>query len=261
MFLFLTLFNGCVKGQKIIVVVHRQGWRIAFLSYENWKCWNTFYNLEDKVGPHGVDNDTIHVVCVQGLLARMFHIEIIIEDIETVEVGMTERIRRKKLLPSPWTHTYLQLTYVLQFVLCVPDINVSFQNDTLEFSHVQIVEPLEVDTWNSQTFLIQYHDYCLVSELDVSGTSSNMLTEVGQTSFCDKFPILCAIFEQWDPGGHLDVLARDKSSHFSQWDHRGWSLVHRMSKHAMKALYQNENSGSSSSEVEETDVGVSIVFH
>ena len=68
-------------------------------------------------------------------------------------------------------------------------------------------------------------------------------------------------FEQWDPGGHLDVLARDKSSHFSQWDHRGWSLVHRMSKHAMKALYQNENSGSSSSEVEETDVGVSIVFH
>jgi hypothetical protein len=51
-------------------------------------------------GPHGVDNDTIHVVWVQGLLAQMFHIEIIIEDIKTVEVGMTERIRRKKLLPS-----------------------------------------------------------------------------------------------------------------------------------------------------------------
>jgi len=68
-------------------------------------------------------------------------------------------------------------------LFCVPDINVSFQSDTLEFSHVQIVEPLEVDTWNSQTFLIQYHDYCLDGELDVSGTSSNMLTEVGQTFF------------------------------------------------------------------------------
>jgi hypothetical protein len=68
------------------------------------------------------------------------------------------------------------------------------------------MEPLEVDTWNSQNFLIQYHEYCLVSELDVSCTSSSMLTDVGQTSFCDKFPIPCAIFEQWDPGGHLDVL-------------------------------------------------------
>ncbi|CAJ2658817.1 unnamed protein product [Trifolium pratense] len=42
------------------------------------------------------------------------------------------------------------------------------------------------------------------------GTNSSMLTELGQIPFCDKFPILCAIFEQWNPGGHLDVLARDR---------------------------------------------------
>jgi hypothetical protein len=105
-----------------------------------------------------------------------------------------------------------------KFVLSVPGINVSFQSDTLKFSHVQIVEPLEVDTWTSQTFIIQYHDYCLVSEVDVNGTSSSMLT---------------------------------KSSHFTQWDPGGWSLVHWRSQHARQAHYQNENSGSSSLEVEE----------
>ncbi|GAU47032.1 hypothetical protein TSUD_239890 [Trifolium subterraneum] len=245
---------------------HQQGWRITFLSYENWKCWNTFYNLKDKVGSHGMVNDTIHVVWVQDLLARMLRIEIIIKDIKTVEVGMTDRIKQKKLLPSPWIQTYLQSIYVLQFV---PNINVTFQSDTLEFSHVQIVEPLEVDTWNSQTFLIQYKDYYLVSEFDVRGSSSNMITEVGQTFFHDKFPVPCVIFEQWDPGGHLNVLTRDRSSQFTQWDPGGWSLRSQHAREALyrnenliikanqadEALYQDENSGSSSFEVEESDVG------
>ncbi|AES96796.2 hypothetical protein MTR_5g041580 [Medicago truncatula] len=35
----------------------------------------------------------------------------------------------------------------------------------------------------------------------------------------------------------------------------GWSLVHWRSPHAWKAVYHNENSGSSSSEVEEADAG------
>lgn len=26
-------------------------------SCENWECWNIFYNLEDKLGLHGVDSD------------------------------------------------------------------------------------------------------------------------------------------------------------------------------------------------------------
>jgi len=207
-------------------------------------------------GLHGVHSDTIHVVWVQVLLAWMFHIEVIIEDIKIVEVGMMERIRHKKMLPSPLVQTYLQLIYVLQFLLSVQDINVSSHSDTLEFSHVQIVEPLEVETLNSQTFLIQYNDYSLgsdtwivspclfnfwllftpivftvqqVSELDVNGTSSNVLTEVGQTSFCDKFPILCAYFEQWDLGGHLDVSTRARSSHFKQWD--PGKLIHSLLQH------------------------------
>ncbi|CAJ2667684.1 unnamed protein product [Trifolium pratense] len=116
-------------------------------------------------------------------------------------------------------------------------------------------EPLEVDTWSSQTSLIQHHYYYLISELDVSDTNSYMLTKVGQTSFCDKFPTLYAIFEEWDPGGNLDVLAQDGSSHFTQWDPGGWSLVHWRNQLAREAPYQDENSGSSSFEVEETDVG------
>ncbi|KEH21668.1 hypothetical protein MTR_7g014365 [Medicago truncatula] len=44
-------------------------------------------------------------------------------------------------------------------------------------------------------------------------------------------------------------------SQFNQWDPGGCALVHWRSRHAWEALYQNENSGSSSSEVEETDVG------
>ncbi|CAJ2667029.1 unnamed protein product [Trifolium pratense] len=104
-------------------------------------------------------------------------------------------------------------------------------------------EPLEVDTWSSQTSLIQHHYYYLISELDVSDTNSYMLTKVGQTSFCDKFPTLYAIFEEWDPGGNLDVLAQDGSSHFTQWDPGGWSLVHWRNQLAREAPYQDENSG------------------
>ncbi|CAJ2661799.1 unnamed protein product [Trifolium pratense] len=44
------------------------------------------------------------------------------------------------------------------------------------------------------------------------GTSSSMLTELSQMPFCDKFPIRCAIFEQWNPGGYLDVLTRDSNN-------------------------------------------------
>jgi len=40
---------------------------------------------------------------------------------------------------------------------------------------------------------------------------------------------------------------------FFQWNPGGWSLVHWRIQHAWEALYQNENSGSSSSEVEEND--------
>lgn len=44
-------------------------------------------------------------------------------------------------------------------------------------------------------------------------------------------------------------------SQFTQWDPGGCSLVYWRSQHAWRALHQNENSRSSSSEVEETDAG------
>ncbi|CAJ2648133.1 unnamed protein product [Trifolium pratense] len=58
----------------------------------------------------------------------------------------------------------------------------------------------------------------------------------------------------------LDVLTRDSSSHFIQWDPGGWSLVHLRSQPAKEALYQDENSGSSSFEVEESDVGGFLLY-
>ncbi|CAJ2641867.1 unnamed protein product [Trifolium pratense] len=58
----------------------------------------------------------------------------------------------------------------------------------------------------------------------------------------------------------LDVLTRDRSSHFIQWDPGGWSLVHWRSQPAKEAFYQDENSGTSSFEVEETDVGGFLVY-
>jgi hypothetical protein len=53
--------------------------------------------------------------------------------------------------------------------MSVQDINVISQNNTLDFYHVQIMdplevlpmEPLEVDSLNLQVFLAQYHDHCI----------------------------------------------------------------------------------------------------
>jgi len=52
------------------------------------------------------------------------------------------------------------------------------------------------------------------------------------------------------------VVSTTSSLHFTHWDPGGWwSLVHWRSQYAWEALYQDENLGLSSSEVEETDVG------
>jgi len=60
-------------------------------------------------------------------------------------------------------------------------------------------------------------------------------------------------FLQWHKG-NCYIFQINPSLNFTQWDPRGWCLVHWRSQHAWEALYQNENSGSSFSEVEETDV-------
>jgi hypothetical protein len=58
-----------------------------------FKYLKDFYNLEDKVGLHGVDSDISHVVWVQCLLACMFHNEGIIDYNKVVEVEMIEKIK------------------------------------------------------------------------------------------------------------------------------------------------------------------------
>jgi len=61
-------------------------------------------------------------------------------------------------------------------------------------------------------------------------------------------------FLRWDKE-NCYIFQTKPSLHFNHWDPRGWSLVHWRSQHAWEALYQNENSRSSSSYVEYTDVG------
>jgi len=67
---------------------------------------------------------------------------------------------------------------------------------------------------------------------------------------------------------HLEkecIIATDKGNcyifqtkpflYFTQWDPGVCSPIHRKSQHTWKLFYQNKNSGLSSLEVEETDVG------
>jgi hypothetical protein len=91
------------------------------------------------------NNDMIHVVLVQCLSTNILCNWKTICDIKVVEVEMMERIRHKRMLLSSWS-------------------------DALEFYHVQIIdplevismEPLEVDSLNSQIFFTHYHDYYTV---------------------------------------------------------------------------------------------------
>jgi hypothetical protein len=106
----LDLFNCCLQGQNVVLLVLWQEWSIVVKAYENWKYWLPFYNLEDKLGLHGVESDTIYVFWVQSLLEWMFYYEETIEEIKVVEVRMMERTRRMKMLPSSW----VQFIYVLQ---------------------------------------------------------------------------------------------------------------------------------------------------
>jgi hypothetical protein len=133
------------------------------------------FNLEDKVGFKGDGNVMINDALTSCLFINMLCIEEIICGIKVVEVEMMERIRHKKmLLSSSWS-------------------------DALEFYHVQIMDPLEVDSLNSQIFL----------------------TEVVKKSIwtiCNQFLISCAHFKQWDPGQQLKMCKTMWSFKFKQWD-------------------------------------------
>jgi hypothetical protein len=125
-----------------------------------------FVDLEDKIIFRGFgNNDMIHVVLVQCLSTNILCNEKTIGDNKVVEVEneMMERIRHKRMLLSSWS-------------------------DALEFYHVQIMDPLGVDSLNSQIFITHYHDYYIVG----NGTwwqikTKNMLTH-------SQFEKVCA----WD---------------------------------------------------------------
>jgi hypothetical protein len=96
---------------------------------------NIVFDLEDKITFREVGNDMINVVLLSCLFTNMFSNEVIICNIKVVEAEMMERIRHKMLLSS-WS-------------------------DALEFYHVQIMDPLEVDNLSSQMFFTQHEDYCI----------------------------------------------------------------------------------------------------
>ncbi|CAJ2634073.1 unnamed protein product [Trifolium pratense] len=198
---------------------------------------------------------------VHDVIRDSQHDEVVDFEIDNTKSAMVSNVINPNVQSAPLICVQTEATPVTDCIVPASKYHnesmVAFERimDAATETQISENEPLEVDTWSSQTSLIQHHYYYLISELDVSDTNSYMLTKVGQTSFCDKFPTLYAIFEEWDPGGNLDVLAQDGSSHFTQWDPGGWSLVHWRNQLAREAPYQDENSGSSSFEVEETDVG------
>ena len=226
----INILNCLLKGQRVVALNCWQGCTHCITTYTILKNWNTLRNLEDKVSLQGVNSDTIHIGWVQGLLAWMFHIEGIIKYIETVEVGMMERIRKKKMLPSLW----VQLIYVVQYLPSVRDMNMISHNDTLDFYHVHIMdrlevismEPLEVDSLILQVFLIQYHGHCIQS-----GTWIKSLC-LFNFWLLIKMNVFTVYFEQWDPGGHLNMFTPVRSYRLKKWDPGGWSLVHWRSQHA-----------------------------
>ncbi|MCH99386.1 hypothetical protein A2U01_0020398, partial [Trifolium medium] len=209
--------------------------------------------------PKDEKKETDEVEQVHDFIRDSQHNEVVDFEIDDTKSAMVSNVINPNVQYAPLICLQIEATPITHCIVPTSKYHnesvVAFERIIDATTETQISEkkPLEVDTWNSQTSLIQYHDYYLISELDVSGTNSYMLTKVGQTSFCDQFPTSYAIFEEWDPGGNLDVLAQDWSSHFTQWDPGGWSLVHWRRQHAKEALYQDENSGSSSFEVEETD--------
>jgi hypothetical protein len=64
----------------------------AATTNNNFKYLQNLYNLEDKVGLHGVDSYISHVVWVQCLLACMFHNDGIIDYNKVVEVEIIKRL-------------------------------------------------------------------------------------------------------------------------------------------------------------------------
>ncbi|RHN77979.1 hypothetical protein MtrunA17_Chr1g0160571 [Medicago truncatula] len=125
---------------------------------------------------------------------------------------MMERIRKKKMLPSSWVQRCLQLIFVVQLHLIVQDINVISHNDTLE---VIPVEPLEVDSLNLQVFLTQYHGHCIQSGAWIESLCLlNFLLLINMIVFT-------VYFEQWDPGGHLNMFTPARSYGLKQWVPRG----------------------------------------
>ncbi|CAJ2647760.1 unnamed protein product [Trifolium pratense] len=191
---------------------------------------------------------------VHDVIRDSQHDEVVDFEIDNTKSAMVSNVINPNVQSAPLICVQTEATPVTDCIVPASKYHnesmVAFERIMDAATEIQISEnePLEVDTWSSQTSLIQHHYYYLISELDVSDTNSYMLTKVGQTSFCDKFPTLYAIFEEWDPGGNLDVLAQDGSSHFTQWDPGGWSLVHWRNQLAREAPYQDENSGSSSFE-------------
>ncbi|KAK2448328.1 hypothetical protein QL285_007604 [Trifolium repens] len=100
--------------------IYHQSYALACVkqSTVSIKLGQRVSNIEDKIMSRGVgNNDMIHVVLVQCLSTNNLCNEKTMCDIKVVE--MMEKIRHKRMLLSSWS-------------------------DTLEFYHVQIMDPFEV---------------------------------------------------------------------------------------------------------------------
>jgi hypothetical protein len=217
------IFIGFLEGHCVAELVSWQGLIPSAISQEYWDYWKNFYNLEDKVGLHGVDGDIIHVVWVSCLLAWVLHNK----DIEVEKLRKTrhKRISRLWYCYKSDINSSMEILNGMKSLL---DWHYSYSTlividavEGLVYFHYNCVLPI-VPNMRCNTVLSG------VFEGKVAGT------EAAKTvSFASKVVVFFYVTmesygyialvkwrkrKKWDPGWNLNMCIASWSSKFKQWD-------------------------------------------
>ncbi|CAJ2662184.1 unnamed protein product [Trifolium pratense] len=121
---------------------------------------------------------------VHDVIRDSQHDEVVDFEIDNTKSAMVSNVINPNVQSAPLICVQTEATPVTDCIVPASKYHnesmVAFERIMDAATEIQISEnePLEVDTWSSQTSLIQHHYYYLISELDVSDTNSYMLTKV-----------------------------------------------------------------------------------
>ncbi|KAK2430515.1 receptor protein kinase HSL1 [Trifolium repens] len=217
------IFIGFLEGHCVAELVSWQGLIPSAVSQEYWDYWKNFYNLEDKVGLHGVDGDIIHVVWVSCLLAWVLHNKDI--EVEKLRKISHKRISRLWYCYKSDINSSMKILNGMKSLL---DWHYSYSTlividavEGLVYFHYNCVLPI-VPNMRCNTVLSG------VFEGKVAGT------EAAKTvSFASKVVVFFYVTmesygyialvkwrkrKKWDPGWNLNMCIASWSSKFKQWD-------------------------------------------